>query len=115
MERRRTHAQYVFATATGLVVLAAHSWLLRVKSSNHLDWVFASALLLDLVPAAVFGIVVRRKATAYLAGSLLVVVTGCSWLVVPLSTNDFALMSPMLGWFAALGISALAGVNDHPG
>ena len=97
MGRRRTLAQYGFATATGLVILAAHIWLLNAKSSNHLDWVFVSVLLLDLVPAAVFAALVRRKATAYLAGSLLVVVTGCSWLVVPLSTNDFALLAPMFG------------------
>jgi len=113
--QRRALAQYGFSATTGLVVLAAHIWLLRVKSSNHLDWIFLSFLVLDLVPAAVFGVLVRRKSTAFIAGPLLLVVTGCSWLVVRFSSNDFALLGPMFGWFAALSIAVLAGVNDHPG
>lgn len=109
MDRRQALAPWGFSVATGFVVLAAHIWLLSVKSSNHLDWIFLSFLLLDLVPAAVFAVLVRSTSTA-IAGPLLLAVTGCPWLFVPFSSNDFALMAPMFGWFAALSIAALAGM-----
>lgn len=104
--------QWLWVIVTAAIIVAGHASWAAERTSAHIDGAFVAAVIVDLIPCVVYGILARRQLTILILGPVLAILGGVGWSVAITSTNDMRLAVPMLTWLASVTVVAAAVAID---